>query len=36
MARVAFEQKLATVPEPKDLGALVRAQVYDPTYESYV
>ena len=36
VARVAYEQKLATVPEPQDLGALVRAQVYDPTYESYV
>jgi malate dehydrogenase (oxaloacetate-decarboxylating)(NADP+) len=36
VARVACEQKLATVPEPKDLGALVRAQVYDPSYESYV
>ncbi len=36
VAKVAFEKKLATVSEPPDVEALVRAQVFEPVYQSYV
>jgi malate dehydrogenase (oxaloacetate-decarboxylating)(NADP+) len=36
VARVAYEQDLATVPSPDDLDAFVRTHMYDPAYEEYV
>lgn len=36
VARVAYTNHLATMPEPADLLTAVRAQMYDPIYESYV
>jgi malate dehydrogenase (oxaloacetate-decarboxylating)(NADP+) len=36
VARVAYDRDLATVPMPRDLGAFVRDQMYDPRYESCV
>lgn len=36
VARVAYANHLATMPEPEDLLKAVRAQMYDPVYESYV
>ncbi|MFZ2615716.1 MAG: NAD-dependent malic enzyme, partial [Anaerolineae bacterium] len=36
VARVAYDNHLATIPEPDDLLKAVRAQMYDPIYESYV
>lgn len=36
VARVAYANHLATMPEPADLLTAVRAQMYDPIYESYV
>jgi malate dehydrogenase (oxaloacetate-decarboxylating)(NADP+) len=36
VARVAFEGGLATVAKPRDLEELVRAQVFEPVYPSYV
>ena len=35
VARVAYEQKLATVPQPADLLASVKAEMYEPRYRSY-
>jgi len=35
VARVAYEQGLATNPKPADLLAYVRSQMYDPHYASY-
>ena len=35
VARVAYEQGLATNPRPADLLAYVRSQMYDPHYASY-
>jgi malate dehydrogenase (oxaloacetate-decarboxylating)(NADP+) len=32
VARVAYDNDLATVPRPEDIDALVRARMYDPTY----
>jgi malate dehydrogenase (oxaloacetate-decarboxylating)(NADP+) len=32
IAAYIFDQRLARVPRPKDIGALIRAQVYRPTY----
>jgi len=32
VARVAYEQNVATVPRSDDLAAFVRAQMYDPHY----
>ena len=36
VARVAYRQGLASKPEPKELLAFMRSQMYDPTYTSYV
>jgi malate dehydrogenase (oxaloacetate-decarboxylating)(NADP+) len=36
VAAVAYEQGLATVPEPEDLLLLVRAHVYEPDYQKYI
>jgi malate dehydrogenase (oxaloacetate-decarboxylating)(NADP+) len=36
VARVAFAENLAGVPEPSDLEAVMRNQMYDPAYVSYV
>ena len=36
VAAVAFRAGLATVPEPSDLLAFMREQMYDPRYPSYV
>ena len=36
VARVAYEHGLATAPKPADLDAFIRAQMYDPRYETYV
>jgi malate dehydrogenase (oxaloacetate-decarboxylating)(NADP+) len=36
VAAVAFRAGLATVPEPRDLLAFMREQMYDPRYPSYV
>ena len=36
VAKVAFDRKLATVPQPRDLEALIRDQVFEPVYQSYV
>jgi malate dehydrogenase (oxaloacetate-decarboxylating)(NADP+) len=36
VARVAFQRGLATVEEPSDIYAWIRAQMYEPTYPSYV
>ncbi len=36
VARVAYANHLATMPEPANLLTAVRAQMYDPIYESYV
>ena len=35
VAKVAYEQELATVPRPADLEAHVRETVWEPYYESY-
>jgi malate dehydrogenase (oxaloacetate-decarboxylating)(NADP+) len=35
VARRAYDQGLASVPEPDDLEAYVRSQVYEPVYASY-
>ena len=36
VATVAYEQGLATAPQPDDIECAVRAQMYDATYPSYV
>ena len=36
VAAIAFEKQLAGVPEPADVPAFVRAQMYEPQYASYV
>jgi malate dehydrogenase (oxaloacetate-decarboxylating)(NADP+) len=36
VAKVAFEKRLAQVPEPPDVLAFVRARMYEPQYASYV
>jgi malate dehydrogenase (oxaloacetate-decarboxylating)(NADP+) len=36
VARIAFERKLATLPEPKDVAAYVRSRMWEPKYEVYV
>ncbi|MDH3197733.1 MAG: NAD-dependent malic enzyme, partial [Candidatus Krumholzibacteria bacterium] len=36
VARIAFERKLATIPEPKDIAAYVRSRMWEPKYEVYV
>jgi malate dehydrogenase (oxaloacetate-decarboxylating)(NADP+) len=36
VARVAFERGIATVATPRDLEELVRSQVFEPVYPSYV
>ncbi len=36
VARVAFAEDLAGIPEPADLDAVMRDQMYDPAYVSYV
>ena len=36
VAEVAFERGLTPEPRPADLLAHVRAQVWEPVYESYV
>ncbi|MEP7180729.1 MAG: NAD-dependent malic enzyme [Betaproteobacteria bacterium] len=35
VAHVAFERGYATVPKPADLGAYVRARMYEPRYANY-
>ena len=32
--KIAFREKLATVPEPADVLAFVRSKMYEPDYES--
>ena len=36
VAEVAFSEGLAGIPKPADLAALMREQMYDPAYVSYV
>lgn len=36
VARVAFAEDLAAIPEPANLDAVMREQMYDPAYVSYV
>jgi malate dehydrogenase (oxaloacetate-decarboxylating)(NADP+) len=36
VAQVAFRRGLATKPEPDDILAHIRAQMYEPRYQSYV
>ncbi|MBI4558956.1 MAG: NAD-dependent malic enzyme [Candidatus Hydrogenedentes bacterium] len=36
VAKVAYAQDLASEPEPEDLESFIRAQMYEPTYQSYV
>jgi malate dehydrogenase (oxaloacetate-decarboxylating)(NADP+) len=36
VARVAYDANLASVPRPDDLASVVRSQMYDPRYPSYV
>jgi hypothetical protein len=36
VARVAYQQGLASQPEPEDVLAHVQAQMYLPTYRTYV
>ncbi len=36
VAGVAYEHGLAEIAKPADLGSFIRAQMYDPRYESYV
>jgi malate dehydrogenase (oxaloacetate-decarboxylating)(NADP+) len=36
VAAVAYQQGLATVPEPEDLPTMVQAQMYEPDYQSYL
>jgi len=36
VAAVAFEQRLAGIPQPPDLLSYVRLQMYEPRYASYV
>jgi malate dehydrogenase (oxaloacetate-decarboxylating)(NADP+) len=36
VARVAYDQGLATVPKPKDLLAFMRATMHEPVYRPYV
>ena len=35
VARVAYEEGLATLPQPEDLLAYVKSQMYEPRYPSY-
>ncbi len=35
VARVAYEEGLATVPQPEDLLGYVKSQMYEPRYPSY-
>ncbi|MBK9053273.1 MAG: NAD-dependent malic enzyme [Chloroflexi bacterium] len=36
VSKVAYAQELATVPEPDDLLAYMKSQMYEPVYESYI
>jgi len=36
VAEVAFEDGLAGVPRPADVAALVKAEMWEPRYRSYV
>ncbi|MGE5612009.1 MAG: NAD-dependent malic enzyme [Bacillota bacterium] len=36
VAEEAYRQRLARVRKPKDLGALIRAKMYEPQYTAYV
>ena len=36
VAEVAYQRDLATRPKPEDLPALIRSQMYEPKYYSYV
>jgi malate dehydrogenase (oxaloacetate-decarboxylating)(NADP+) len=36
VAELAFRDGLARVPQPADVGALVRSRVWEPAYESYL
>jgi malate dehydrogenase (oxaloacetate-decarboxylating)(NADP+) len=36
VAQIAFDDKLAGVPRPADVAALVKAEVWEPRYRSYV
>lgn len=35
VAEVAYRQQIATVPQPDDLAAMIRSQMYDPVYQNY-
>jgi hypothetical protein len=36
VAKVAYRQGLATVPEPEDIVTFVREEVFEPLYPRYV
>ena len=36
VARIGFERGLSAIPEPSDIEALVKEQVFEPEYRSYV
>jgi len=36
VARIAFDRRLAAIPEPPDVLAFVRSRMYEPQYASYV
>jgi malate dehydrogenase (oxaloacetate-decarboxylating)(NADP+) len=36
VARIGFERGLSAIPEPRDIEALVKEQVFEPEYRSYV
>jgi malate dehydrogenase (oxaloacetate-decarboxylating)(NADP+) len=36
VAQIAFEDKLAQVPRPADVAALVKGEVWEPVYRTYV
>jgi len=35
VARVAYEEGLATLPQPEDLLGYVKSQMYEPRYPTY-
>jgi malate dehydrogenase (oxaloacetate-decarboxylating)(NADP+) len=36
VAKVAYDQGLARVPKPDDLRSHIKAQMFDPSYKSYM
>jgi malate dehydrogenase (oxaloacetate-decarboxylating)(NADP+) len=36
VAKVAYDQGLARVPKPDDLRSHIKAQMFDPSYRSYM